>query len=277
NLPSLTEIAQSANSLAKTCIARITPTKVFFIVADTNADSAIQLWAHIEADKVFEDFRIESQNNNEIWLELSPELLARSLKSTAHADGTNLRLTKRDEKAVLSFQVSAVSRTHKHVQITQDLPVRVLTKAQADVIQEPMVPDPQVHIMPPPLSALRPLVDRLKQLSGQCVISANMQGEWRVEAQADGVTVEARWEKLVNPGLDPSALPPPNSQPARDGFAFARTRVDSRDLAKFLRSDVVNPTKVVCCLIENHAVVFYVYIRDEGTGALTYFIPLRQT
>ncbi|KAJ3342719.1 hypothetical protein HDU93_001291 [Gonapodya sp. JEL0774] len=182
--------------------------------------------------------------HHQIWLELAPDLLARALKSSSHAAGTLLRLTKRDNNAVLSFQVSAMSRTQKSVLITQDVPVRVLGKQQTDAVVEPMVPDPQVHILPPPLSALRPLIDRLKTLSSQCVVSANMRGEWRVEAVAEGVSVEARWGGLENVGDDLDLHP---SQPQRDPAAFARTRVDARDFAKFLRSDVVNPSKVVCC------------------------------
>jgi len=42
----------------------------------------------------------------------------------------------------------------------------------------------------------------------------------------------------------------------------------------------VNPSNVVCCFIEGHALVFYVYVgagngSGSNPGALTYYLPIK--
>ena len=72
----------------------------------------------------------------------------------------------------------------------------------------------------------------------------------------------------------PAMVRPPND--------FATTRVVAKDFSKFLNSYLLDPSNVVCCIIEGHGLVLYVYVDvEEDTGenrmsALTYYLPGRE-
>ncbi|KAI9010672.1 checkpoint protein Hus1/Mec3 [Hyaloraphidium curvatum] len=275
-------MVQSVDKLCKRCILKLTNEHAHFIVANLSGDSNVQVWGNIEMKTMFEDLRIESLNNNEIWLELSPDALSRALKSTQSAVEAVCKLTKKDNLPSLSFQIITSSRpSGGRVATTQDVPVRVLTSQQAEEYREPMVPEPQVHIYTPSLGSFRNVVDRLKALSSHVSVAGNMKGQLRLQVESDILQVETAYSDLNNPKLDATQIDV--SQQAsynRDPDEFAKVTVDCRDLSKFVGSHIVNPTSVVCCIIENHALVFYVYIGsdqmgEENYGSLTYYIPTK--
>ncbi|KAJ3058256.1 hypothetical protein HDU98_005648, partial [Podochytrium sp. JEL0797] len=78
----------------------------------------------------------------------------------------------------------------------------------------------------------------------------------------------------------------------RDPTEFAQVRVDVRDFIKFCTCHQLNPMHTICCIIENHGLVFYVYIGENGServggggeegedgqngcGTITYYLPCR--
>lgn len=234
------------------------------------------------------------------------------MKSTQNSIEVLIKLTKKDGWPLLSFNIiqqvrrflfifdpllSCVlilqqSRAERRIQVIQDVPVRVLSPQQQQAFHEPLVPEPQVHIMMPPLGSLKTISDRMKSLSSAVVIEANMAGEFVMKMDTDAVSVETRFEGLINPELDPTQVDL-SQQPSmtRDPKAFASVRVDIKDFLKFLATHLVNPSNVVCCIIEGHGLVFYVYVggaeggmlgddsNGEGGcsqyGALTYYLPVK--
>jgi len=57
---------------------------------------------------VFEDYHIESQNNNMIGFEINLENLVRALKSAQNVPDTQIKLTKKAGQPVLSFCMEMV-------------------------------------------------------------------------------------------------------------------------------------------------------------------------
>ncbi|KAJ3089183.1 hypothetical protein HK102_007012, partial [Quaeritorhiza haematococci] len=133
----------SLEKLSKIWVLKLSPTKVHFIVSKPETNSGIQVWSQIAADAIFEDYRIESANNNEIWLELAGEHFVRGLKSTQNAPEVTMKLTKKENLPVLSLNITSQSRNGKRICLVQDIPVRVLSPQQANDLKEPMVPEPQ--------------------------------------------------------------------------------------------------------------------------------------
>ncbi|KAI9207229.1 checkpoint protein Hus1/Mec3 [Polychytrium aggregatum] len=272
-------MAMTLEKIAKTWILRLTPSDVYFIVSQADVDSGIQVWGSISTSFIFADYRIESANENQIFLQLSGEHLVRSLKSAQNATEITMKLAKKNSLPVLSFQIANQSRTGNCVLLVQDIPVRVLTPPEAEELKEPLVPEPHVHIMMPPLSSIRTIAERMKSMSNYITISANMRGEFVLKIDTDSVEVETSYRNLINPEFDPSQVDS-SQQPSanRDPTLFADARVDARDFVKFVQSYVVNPTNVVCCIIENRGLVFYVYVggpNESQCGNLTYYIPVR--
>ncbi|KAI9505824.1 checkpoint protein Hus1/Mec3, partial [Coemansia spiralis] len=265
-------------------ILKLTPEKLHIIVV-TDIDSGLQLWSDVAVHALFAEYQIESLHRNEIHLEFSIDNLQRALKSAQGAVRTTMKLTKKHGLPVLAIVVQNLSITGSEMTLCQDVPIRVLTPAQMDMVREPLVPDSQVHIMMPPLNSMRSIAERIKAMGDRVAVSANRDGELTIGVANDLVEITTFFRGLENLTYD-STQPSANPTPDRGPTEFYSAVVDMRNFVRFLQSYHVAPKNIVCCIIEHHAVVFYVYIgaagyggvgalNDQACGSLTYFIPVR--
>lgn len=146
--------------------------------ADDLGASAIQ-------SAVFDpDFKLESNNSNEIYLEVNTEAFARALKSASvscHAatrlappwptqltplalclqgsTEVSLKLTKKcgegqsqtgkGARPCLTLTIKGASRFGRLVEITHDVGVKVKKAADMEAMKEPLCPVPDVSVTPP--------------------------------------------------------------------------------------------------------------------------------
>lgn len=159
-------------------------------------EQGTQVWAVLSRDTIFDDYTIQSANNNVINLEVPVVQLQRALKSALQSTSASIRLTKKDDLPVLcltinthgfragydsfarstardnddafSDQASSVdfgnSRERETI-VTQDIPVRVLGQANVEGIHEPRCREPDVHIQLPSLLQLKNVSDRFTKLA----------------------------------------------------------------------------------------------------------------
>lgn len=137
------------------------------------------------------------------------------------------------------------------------------------LIEEPMIPDPEVHIMLPQLERLKHLATSYKSIAEYVVISANLAGEMILTASdgtqqlnhddmeegpisvryrmADKAHVETRFTNLHNPGVrdDEGGHAHLVRQRTRPKD-FASVMVRVVDLQKVLQSQYVQPLNVIC-------------------------------
>ncbi|KAJ1970210.1 Checkpoint protein hus1 [Dimargaris xerosporica] len=196
-----------------------------------------------------------------------------------------MKLTKKENIPLLSIIISNQSRTGKVMALNQDIPVRVLGPRQMEHIHEPLVPEPQVNILMPSLMSIRSIAERMKAISNTIEVSANTNGELRLKVESELVQIVTYYKNLLNPELDVTSQvgTPRETATARDAHDFVSAKVDIRNFIKFLHSYHVAPNNVVCCIIENFAVVIHVYVNSSLTtffgqqncAALTYYIPVR--
>ncbi|KAI5867279.1 Hus1-like protein [Durotheca rogersii] len=195
--------------------------------------------------------------------------------------------------------------------VTQDIPVRVLHPDTVEMIMQPKVREPDVHIQLPPLLQLKAISDRFTKLaqasragggggsggggnaggnsgggsssySPKLELSANMHGELRLRLEADTLEVESRWSGLENPELDPAQLPcaledhPSTRFRAAGPARWAAVRVDGRDWSRVLSVGRLDG-RVIACFADAHALILYVYVpHHDDTGAedsvVTYYV-----
>ena len=101
----------------------------------------------------------------------------------------------------------------------------VLAAAAVESIHEPQCPQPDVHIMLPPLLQLKAISERFTKLalststsaargraadapasSSRLTLSANAHGVLRIGVETASLKIESRWEGLTNPELDPEQV-----------------------------------------------------------------------
>ena len=91
----------------KTCVLRLSPTKICFILADRIPVGGANLWCELQ-DNLFDEYRIEGKDErNEIYLDVTLDLLSRALRSSLNASLLKIKLTKK-QGACLTLEIIQV-------------------------------------------------------------------------------------------------------------------------------------------------------------------------
>jgi HUS1 checkpoint protein len=106
----------------------------------------------IKVDSIFTSYRIQSNASNEISVSLSSEALLAALKSAAspstyEAEEVVVKLAKKNDLAVLSFEISGQTIGGRKVRVTHDVRIEVMKPADMERLSEPMCPEPDVSPM----------------------------------------------------------------------------------------------------------------------------------
>ncbi|KAL2039052.1 hypothetical protein N7G274_008101 [Stereocaulon virgatum] len=186
--------------------------------------------------------------------------------------------------------------------ITQDIPVMVLAATTVASIHEPQCPQPDVHIMLPPLLQLKAISERFTKLalttsssgardrraadapasSSRLILSANAHGVLRIGVETSALKIESKWEGLTNPELDPQQVEggeegvrghASTKMKEREGEeAWSVVRVEGRDWGRVLGVGRLGG-RVIACFCHEHALILYVYLsNDDMESVLTYYI-----
>ncbi|SNX87627.1 related to protein hus1, required for S-M and DNA damage checkpoints [Melanopsichium pennsylvanicum] len=267
----LTRVIQSIGKVANRCILKLTPDKIHMIcLGDTDGT---QIWSQMQVDSIFQDYRIESNFQNHINLEVSPDTLLKALRSANNAYSVILRLAKRNKDPLLSFSISSQSRTGAKLEVVQDVLIKVLKPAEMSRIVEPLCPEPDVHIILPKLLDLRTVTEHMRSLSDVVTLSANKQGQLRLSVMEHQVSLDTTWSNLAHPTIDASQSSTVNNQ-LSDPSHHKSVNLEIKSFLKFLSSYVV-ATTTIACICSNHCAIFYVYIShvDKSSGVMTFFLP----
>ena len=168
---------------------------------------------------------------------------------------------------------TSLRREHEKI-ITQDIPVRVLHPETVEMIMQPKVREPDVHIQLPPLLQLKAISDRFTKLalasgstqkSPKLELSANMHGGLRLRIATDTTDICSVWSDLENPELDPAQLEGPVEEHPSTKFRedgpdrWATVRVDGKDWSRVLSVGRLEG-RVIACFADDHALILYVYV-----------------
>ncbi|CAL8399224.1 unnamed protein product [Arctogadus glacialis] len=266
-----TRVVTTISKLTKTCVLRLTPDNLYFVLSGKVGNGGVGLWCELSQAKFFDEFQLEgvSAEANEICLELAPDNLSRALKTAQNAKTVKIKLTKKHCPCLtIAAELPTMSSTSRVV--THDIPVDVIPKRLWNDFKEPSMPDFDVSIYMPPLKIMKNVVDRMKNLSNFLVIEANMNGEMNLKIETDLVSVTTHFRDLGNPpwaGGDGSQAGA-NSQ--RDPETMVQARVDVRKLQQFLMGQQFNPSKAMCNIVQNTIIHLILLYEDVS---LQYFIP----
>ncbi|KAG1737146.1 cell cycle checkpoint [Suillus paluster] len=304
NVPIFYRLIQAVEKLQKKCIIKFTENEMHVICNDDANEGGIQVWSVVKVESMFTSYRIQSNANNEITVTLSAEALLSALRSssssassssvaaslipTYDADEVVMKLAKKNDQAVLSFEMFGMSRSGRKVRVAHDVRIDVMRPAEGDKLHEPRCPDPNVHILLPPLQKLRTIVERIRPLSDVLALRANNSGTLQLSISTDTVKLETQWVKCANPSMTKEGLvqidddAEDNSLDKPDPDKMFCVLVSIRSFLKFLNSHVVSTTTIACTsppaqnrLCHNHCAILYVYIGEiaDAGGVLTYYIP----
>lgn len=228
------------------------------------------MWCELKQENFFDLYQMEgvSKDHNEIYVEIVAENICRALKSAQHAKCLKIRLTKRQQVPCLTFEVELPSLHSNARMVMHDIPVNVIARRLWDDYQEPEMPDFHVCLCMPSLKILKNITERLKNLSTYLTISANQKGDMNLKVETEMVTAKTSFQGLEIPEFDEDSQAPSKLWP-EDQFASAR--IDIRKFLHFLSGQQINPYKVICNVINESAIHFFI-VHDNLS--LQYFIPV---
>lgn len=264
-----TRVVTTISKLTKTCILRLTPDNLYFVLSGKVASGGVSMWCELSQANFFDEYQLEgvSADANEICLEVAPENLSRALRTAQNAKAVKIKLTKKHCPCITLVAelptLSSVSRV-----VTHDIPVDVIPRRLWHEFKEPTMPDFDVSIYLPPLKTMKNVVDRMKNLSNFLVMEANLNGEMNLKIETDLVSVTTHFKDLGNPSWGDGGSQGPSQ--SRDPEEMARTQVDIRKLQQFLVGQQVNPSKAMCNIV--HKRIIHLILIHEDVS-LQYFIP----
>ncbi|KAJ7149887.1 checkpoint protein Hus1/Mec3 [Mycena crocata] len=280
NVNTFFRIIQAIEKLQKKCIIKFSEDVMCIICNSEANEGGIQVWSQIKVDSLFTSYRIQSNASNVITMGLSSEALLATLrsadnssKSASEAQEIVMKLAKKNDQAVLSFEISGMTRQGRMVRVAHDVKIDVMKPADVANLKEPMCPEPDVHIILPPLQKLRPIVERLRPMSDFLAVRANNNGRLQLSIRTDGVTVDTEWKNCKNTAKAATGSQDADPDP-RDPDELYTVLVSTRSFFKFLNSHVVSTT-TIACICQNHCMILYVYVGDlaDAGGVLTFYIP----
>ncbi|XP_062898417.1 checkpoint protein HUS1 [Mobula hypostoma] len=265
-----TRIVNTISKLTKTCILRLSSDKLFFILSDKVASGGVAMWCQLFQGNFFDEFQIEgvSAEYNEIYLELTPENLSRSLKTSQNAKTVKIKLTMKHCPCI-TIAVELPSLSHHSRIVTHDIPVSIIPRKLWNDFEEPSVPDFDVSIYLPVLKTMKSVVERMKNLSNHIVIEANQNGEMNLKIDTDLVSVTTHFKELGNPPWVEEETQSYSFE-RRDSTNMSKAKIDIKRLLQFLAGQQVNPSKAICNIV-NKKVIHFVLLHDDVS--LQYFIP----
>ncbi|EMD33362.1 hypothetical protein CERSUDRAFT_117980 [Gelatoporia subvermispora B] len=276
-------IVQTIEKMHKRMTIRFTQTALHIICNSPASEGGVQVWSQIEVPVLFTDYRIQSNADNEITLNVQSDLLAAALRSAASPGTQNtsytmdativMKLAKKGDGPVMSFEITGVSRLNKEMRVSHDVRIEVVRAHDVRKLAAPLCPNPEVNIILPPLAKLRTVVERIRPLSGDVIaLYANRSGQLKVSGRTDSARVDVAWSGLSNPAMEQGASSQ-GDEPV-DSTRMHGVLVSLRSLSKFLGSHVVSAT-TIASVCQNHCLILYVYLGGggEGGGVITFYIP----
>ncbi|KAI9319649.1 checkpoint protein Hus1/Mec3 [Dichotomocladium elegans] len=257
NPTGLYKIAQTLERLGQTCILSLSNENVR-LIKYRDLESGMQAWTKLQPSTLFSNYRIESTNRNEIHLSLLVDDLLRVSRTAQQCTDIRVQLRRKRDLPVLDWSMVSENRGGSTTMIGQEIQVSLIPPDRWQSIREPLAMDyPDAYVRLPDLNGLRQSASRLKSLGKYLIVSANMQGTFKLMIETEFVQCESVYHHLENPRLE-------NYTPAGDLGDFRSVKITSEDFSSFLNSHHLEPLRSVCAIHDESQVTFYVYMDLES-------------
>nr|XP_012216387.1 PREDICTED: checkpoint protein HUS1 isoform X2 [Linepithema humile] len=199
-----------------------------------------------------------SKEENEIYLEFDASMFASSLNGLRMAKNVKIKLTNKRQPC-LTFDVDLSSLSIDSRQCTHDVPVKLIPRKEWPEHKMPDISEFDISIEMPQLKRLRHIVDKIKNMSSQLIITANKRGELTLKIEMDSATVTTYFKNLQ--------VLENRQEEASDICAT----VSIKKLAMFLNWDILLPDSVKCNILQEEMVKLTLDVGDYIK--IHYFIP----
>lgn len=268
----LLRVIQVLDKLERRCVLHLCPQDIdsVRIVLQADVAGSVAAYTLFKRSEWFESYRIESQNENQIGLEMDMQNLLRALRSASAADEILIKLSKKGVP-VLTFEIRTPLGP-----ILQDIPVIVLSAVRLAEFNEPEHEYIKGFTLPP-LGKLHTVVDRMKGLSNELQLNARLvdqKASLSLRVLTHSVSVSTTYNDLSLASYDADeASAEVEDQPETADSSLDAT-VELKSFNRSLYGHQVQPTHAICFIRPSCVMVHLMVPWDVG---ITYYIPRKVT
>jgi HUS1 checkpoint protein len=288
--------AKAAND--KSCVLKLTQEMIYFILPEFSTNNSgnggigrTSFWMSIDPKSLF-DFYIsegKSADENLILLEIQPETLLRTLKSSTNLKMIRIKLTKRQSACLtVELDLHSISSKTSSRTITHDIPIKVISTAKLSMedFQEPNVNRATLSIQLPSLKLLKHMIERMKCLSEFIYLEATNRGTLTLKIDTDAVQVCSYFRNLNNlpvgsihnrtttssKSMQRSSTHVADSDEEeedqddranREQSDMCTVRLSLKRLNEFVNALQFQPSKMICNFVNNRYAHFFVVHDDD--------------
>ncbi|PWU85109.1 putative Checkpoint protein HUS1 [Trypanosoma cruzi] len=292
----LASVCQACRGIQRRCVIKLHPTRIRFFTSTQFADG-MQVWAGCRTQAIFSDFQSQSQlQENAIFCEVADiSQLFHIMRQAERCPNVTIKLTKNAARRP-ALRVS-MQGVRPHLDISHDVPVRVLSELEVRNISAPPLESEVVQIVLPCLTELSKFVDKVRSTSCDRMTFTVRDNERADGAAATSCTLVVLAECfLASFALKYSSVKKCEREGENDAdfdgegdgnggdkpkhrddksMAYASVSVEVRRFARFLAIKEATPLQVVLHLVDGKAVVLSVFA-SGGTTLVGYMPAVAQ-
>lgn len=254
-------VVSALEKVAPKSILLLTAEDLRFCMTDSANTDGLSAFAQLNPEELFMDWRIESQTNNIILLEVQLQNILDALNSAKKAPQCQIKLAKRSGQACLCLETRALE-----IDVLHEIPVTLIRASDAAYYNPPPVDRPQVQLTLPMGRGLKNIVDRVKSLSKHLYLKATMAGSLDVRVANDQVEIRSFFTEL-QPSFE--NLDDEDEEDIMQGKAYVK--LESKPFSTALQCTPI-ATNSLICLEENHTVVVH---NQLNGGTITFYLAVQ--
>lgn len=273
-------IIQSMAKLSNRCILRCSPEEIHIVIA--RGTGPVEAFAVLDdMSSFFREYKVESNSNNQVNIELIAEHLCLAFKQITPASQVTIKLAKHNNQAVLNVEIITRSTTGQEVIVIHDVSIAIKRSRDLDIIRTPdeamREKEPYYKVITsfPDLSEVRVVAERMRSLGSthdRIIILANLAGEVKIAVESDTAKVETHWTDMQT--SDVGQQNPNGSLAQRQ--RFRQVSLDSKSFVRLLGCALMDYNCEVWIAPKRFA-TFVIHIRKPGPANESYIAHLQVT
>ncbi|XP_017785273.1 PREDICTED: checkpoint protein HUS1 [Nicrophorus vespilloides] len=271
-------ISNSLSKLSKECVMRLTARKVYFIISTDDAGPKKPfVWCELPMSYYFKDFTFngESEEFNEIYISFGTAMLAKSLMTLKY-NGKSLKLKLTNKQTpCLTVDIEQKSENILSRQCVHDIPVDVITSDEWGDYSEPSYNDFHVSIQLPNLKTIKNIVERMKNISTNLIVSATESGKLILKVKTPMVSLSANFPNLSVESFAVGHIPTlsemhnQNDTNNEDCQAVSAV-IDVKKFLMFLTGLHISNCRTICSIV--HGQMVKLHLEQPGVSSLQCFL-----
>lgn len=273
-------IMQSMAKLSIRCILRCSPEETHIVIP--RGTGPVEAFAVLDdINFFFRDYKVESNFNNQVNIELISDHLCQALKQITPASQVTIKLAKHNNQPILNVEIITRSTTGQELTVIHDVLIAIKKPRDMEIIRTPeaVMEENQSHYKIaaslPELAEVRVVAERMRSVESthdRIMILSNLAGEVKIAVQSDFTKVETLWT-----GMQTTEFWPQNAEmTAAYKQRFRQVNLDARSFVRLLGCNLMDYVPEVLIAPKRFA-TFLIHVRKPGPASEKYIAHMQVT